>query len=229
MNKNNQEFNATAYGHEWKIRGIETNDAGILSEVFSDKTYDLNYIKHDIKTIVDVGAHIGGFTVKAMQKFNDAKCYSFEPMIGSYELLKKNVGVFGSRVETFNKTISGDRLPVKLEKTMLKFSSGQVNTGSNIFKYEKCDNTYIDNIHIKELQEHIPYIDLLKLDCEGGENSIFENLDFSRVKYIYCELHTYGSLIGNNATLDLLERNGFILLRHNFINDTINDFIAVRG
>lgn len=216
------------YNHEWKVREHSTNDVGILSEVFRDKTYNLNYATDEISTIVDIGGHIGGFTVKALQKFKNAKCFTFEPMQDNFELLNENTKIYRDRSSIFNLAVCGDRVPTSLLRSNLKFEWGQINSGSNIYDYAE-GKTDIPCMHIRELQELTGFIDILKVDCEGGENSIFENIDFTKIKYLFCELHEYGSKIGNDATVDMLLRNGFEILQHNYINSTIQDFIMLRG
>lgn len=205
-----------------------TSDVDIFYEVFKSKDYSFEHVSNaEIKTIVDIGAHIGCFTVKALEHFKSARCISYEPAKENFRYLCANTINYINRCDVINCSVSGDRLPTELESSNLVFENGKINTGSNIFKYEKTDKEVKNNIHIKTIQKEIDYIDILKIDCEGGENSIFENIDFTRIKYIYCELHEYGSLIGNNNTMRLIQQNNFKILYHKRLNDKIQNFIAV--
>lgn len=207
-----------------------TNDIDILYEVFKAEEYSFECIqdKESIKTIVDIGAHIGAFTIKALEHFKNAKCISYEPIKENFRFLCVNTISYLNRSDVYNFSVSGDRLPIGLKCSNLKFDNGKINTGSNIYEYEKSDKQLFNNIHINEVQEKIGYIDILKIDCEGGENSIFENIDFEKVKYIFCELHEYGSLIGNDKTLDIIIEKGFQILYHKYVNDKIQNFIAIK-
>ena len=66
-----------------------------------------------------------------------------------------------------------------------------------VYDYDKSESSLdMDMINIKDLQNEIGDIDLLKIDCEGGEHSIFEQIDFNRIGYLMCEFHTF-ELHGN--------------------------------
>ena len=179
----------------WNLREY-TNDENIIHEVFTDESYDLTYIKENVITVVDIGAHIGSFSVKMKRSYPSCKIWSYELLEENYELFKLNLKEFNN-VVSHNKPVSGDRKPLNIEKDY-----GKLNTGGTILSYGFGENT-LGSIDIREIQKEVPYIDVLKLDCEGGENSIFENLDFTRVNYLYCELHIYSNLIGMDETVEL--------------------------
>lgn len=46
--------------------------------------------KHNVRTIVDVGAHVGSFTVLCHEWWPEAKIVAVEPHPESFELLKRN-------------------------------------------------------------------------------------------------------------------------------------------
>jgi len=202
------------HNHHWKVRE-NTNDIDIINENFVYGFYNLDLIEGDVKTFIDIGAHIGSFTVKLKKKYPDAKGKIYEPMQENYKLLKFNIKNIDG-VESYNTTVSGDRLPGKLKR------KHDFNTGENLFDYTSdCEypNTHINDIVTDE-------VDVLKLDCEGGENSIFENLDFSKVKYIFCELHSCGSIIGNDATVAMIKEKGFKLLHYKKVDEYLSEFVA---
>lgn len=205
------------HGFEWTHRE-NTNDLNIAHEVFNIKMYDLTPFKN-INTIVDIGAHIGSFTVKAKLTYPNAKIYSYEPIAGNFEMLKANTSKFPD-VKIFNTTVSGDRLPGRL------MESNATNTGLNIFEYGK-EPTY-PNTHIKQIQDMVGHIDLLKIDCEGGENSIFENMDFSKVGIIIAELHQYGATKSVIETFQMLEDKGFKALYQIIINGSIAEYVGIK-
>ena len=51
------------------------------------------YLPRQNDIIVDVGAHIGAFSVQAGQRFPQSTVYAIEPSHDSYELLLKNIGL----------------------------------------------------------------------------------------------------------------------------------------
>lgn len=206
-------------GREWVVRD-DTADENIIFEVYTSELYDLDYIEN-VKVVVDVGAHIGGFSVKCAEKFKNSTIYSFEPIWDNFLVLQENVREFPN-IKTYNKCVSGDRIPTELAST------DKHNTGSNIYNYELTDITSVKSIHINELIKMTGMIDLLKLDCEGGENSIFDNLDFNKVRYIVCELHSYGNIIGMDETVEKIKNNGFEILYLIKCNKSIYNLVARR-
>lgn len=67
-----------------------TYDTWILDEIIFRNVYNCpGYeIKND-DTVIDIGAHIGVFTIYAASKAKNGKVFSFEPLKDNYLLLKK--------------------------------------------------------------------------------------------------------------------------------------------
>ncbi|VEN73033.1 hypothetical protein EPICR_100079 [Candidatus Desulfarcum epimagneticum] len=79
----------------------------IYREVF-EKMF---YLKHGITlndgdSVIDIGAHIGLFSILAQQLFKDLKIYAFEPAPPTFELLRINAGLYASNVKLFNHGVS---------------------------------------------------------------------------------------------------------------------------
>ena len=208
----------TQHGIKWEVRE-NTSDGNIIFEVFNIPMYDLSKFKN-VKTCLDIGAHIGSFTVKVKQQFPDCAVWAFEPVEENYLLLVANVKDL-TGITACHNTVSGDRLPGAL---VLKDAK---NTGSNIFEYGTGIPSNI-NTHIKEIQDTLGYIDLLKIDCEGGENSIFENIDFSKIGGIIAELHSYGATKSFEEIFKQLEDAGFKTLHKVVINAKISEYVGIK-
>lgn len=209
------------YETTWYVRE-DTADMAIVDEVYREKVYDFKHIHTtDIKTVLDIGGHIGSFSVKAAQKFPNSTIITCEPVKANFDLLLKNVQDF-KNIQAKHVAVYGGRYPNGV------VSSHATNTGSNILDYTSKNNLVMDSVDINELINSLPTktCDILKIDCEGGENSIFETLDFSKVKYLMCELYIYSNLIGMDETLELIKSKGFEMLHLSKCNASVYNFIA---
>jgi len=153
-------------------------DSYILRDEFSD----CYKIPKDIKTAMDIGAHIGGTTLR-MAKMG-AEVYAYEPDNENYDLLIKNIELNGlqGKVHAFNYGIGEER-----ERTLYIVKE---NTGCSSFS----DN--IERVREREIKQKsktipfekelakIPYCDFLKFDCEGGEYEFIPQLTQERANKI---------------------------------------------
>lgn len=162
-------------------------------------------------TVVDIGAHIGGFAMACKDR-NVARIISYEPDHDNFELLAQNIGdkaLLAQREEFFKneKPVTEIRidLPIIVDTCEIWRCavSGQATMGFGVRHLTDHDfgpmrNTgHVDifggadgtlTFGIEEVLKGLN-VDLLKIDCEGSEWSIFEHGDFSNVKRIVAELH----------------------------------------
>lgn len=160
------------------IKGIFFRDwdndyvGNILQEVFWQKLYlPLVQDKKEL-VIVDVGANIGLFTLWMYPYAK--KIYSVEPSAMHLETLRKMV--------EFNKLENVEIIPVALSNKdgEAEFYHNQNTTAfsltPNAGKKEKVKTVTIGN-----LLKDIPHIDILKVDVEGAEGTLFSHESFDEV------------------------------------------------
>jgi len=198
-----------------------TMDRSVVKEVWLKNIYN----KHGVKvekgdTVIDIGAHIGVFSVYAAELSESGKVYAFEPFIENFralenhKMLNKKDNLF-----IFNKGISNK------DGVQTLHLSADNNTGGHSL-HLKNDSTRTVEIQTTTLaafceKEKITKIDFLKLDCEGAEFEILKASEsvLKLVNKIVMECHPYG-----NETVDgvvkILESNNFIVVREsdNFPN-----------
>jgi len=69
---------------------IEPASAQFANAVFQDE-YQINDLRpHNVRTIVDIGAHVGSFTVLCHHYWPEAKIVAIEPHPDSFDLLQRN-------------------------------------------------------------------------------------------------------------------------------------------
>ena len=163
-----------------------SSDMNIIDEVITGNCYLKHYdIKgHDV--VVDIGAHIGSFSILAASK--GVAVHSFEPVQRTYDLLVKNIELNG--------------LPVKAQRMGVMAQEGErevyirkFNYGGSNFYVPHQDPDWKEMVKVTTLDnicrtEGIDEIDFLKLDCEGAELEILESFsDLRRIKNMALEYH----------------------------------------
>ncbi|MBI3589602.1 MAG: FkbM family methyltransferase [Candidatus Liptonbacteria bacterium] len=148
-------------------------DIHVLKEI---ATYDhygrfLSRLKNNA-VVVDIGAHIGVFSILAAQRIRGAKVFSFEPLPENFSLLKANIDLnaLSDRVFPFQLAVSGRR-----GLRRLHFFSER--TGSSFFPIpgqRQTDQFDVHSLTLADIFEknHISRCDFLKIDCEGSESEI---------------------------------------------------------
>ena len=177
----------TKNGTKIMIR-VDSTDLMALTHVWLIK----EYAKHEIEinktdTVIDVGAHIGLFSLLASQYCTDGKIYAFEPIKENYKILESNVQLNNlSNIKTENCAIS---------KSNSKITIYQSDDESGHSKFIQTDNPI--EVTSKSLNDFFKEKDLkkcnlLKLDCEGSEYEIIEGLEdsnFEKIEKMIIEYH----------------------------------------
>ena len=151
--------------------------AWIVREHLGDEFgYNRFYEPKDGDIIVDIGACLGLYTTLTLQETNVGKCYHVEPLPTNIRALKQNIKtVFGNDK---NHVIVEKAVAAKTGKMHLTADSdwtpclteyaGSADRPEGI---EVDTTTFIDFVKSYE----IGHIDMLKIDCEGGELAILES------------------------------------------------------
>ena len=178
--------------------------------------------------IIDIGAHIGTFSVNAAKKYPQARIFSFEPDELNYDKLIKNIKVNNvQNVVPYHKAVGTTNGTILLYSNNYgnfgTCSSSSITTGPRSIEVPSIT---LENI-FKENQ--IEECDLLKMDCEGGEYDIIlrSNEDvFKKIRTIALEYH----IIEEHKVEDIvsfLKNNGYqILLRENKFNNNFGFIYA---
>lgn len=119
-------------------------------------------------TIIDGGSNIGDYSVLATRFCPDSKLFAFEPVVSTFNLLKKNVLAYKNITPVNAGLYSGN-----IQKEIKIYNS---HTHSSIYEIKGVDYS-VQKTEIIELmkgdlymeQNSIYKIDFLKLDIEGAE------------------------------------------------------------
>jgi FkbM family methyltransferase len=194
----------------------------ILKEVFIEKDYNL--LSGESFVVFDIGMNIGISSLFFGLQNNVKKIYSFEPVVTTYNQALYNLALnttISDKIETFNFGLGGSTRTAKvLYNAQAKGNCGIRRESSLVI--DKEDASEIE-ILIKNVSEILPDLlarhpqvkKVLKIDCEGAEYEILQQLNDSKllaeIDVLLIEWHDKG------ATLleELLVANNFsILSRH---------------
>lgn len=179
-----------------------------LIEEYKRPHFEIN--PNDI--VVDVGAHIGLFTLYASQFCSEGKIYSFEPVKENYELLLENVKSNNlEQVNTFNLAVSNSNSPIKL------FINDD-ESGHSMFS-SSSNSMIVNSISLQKFfdDNKITHCNFLKLDCEGAEYEIIKNLPSSYLEKIDKMVIEYHMADSHPELLIEMKKN---LSDHNFKIET---------
>jgi hypothetical protein len=162
--------------------GVNLTDPGIVyKEIFEDRIYEKFRDVREGDVVVDIGANIGAFTHSILDK-NPEHVYCVEPSNACFDVLFKNTKHNSDVITYINKGFDN------VESDNFKIIK-DIN-----YIYGHTKDTYKTTTFKNFIAKHkIDKIDFMKIDCEGGEYSVFnkENRNYiqNNVKYIAGEWH----------------------------------------
>lgn len=168
------------------ITDREGTASGTIAVVFIRKQYGSVIGK---RTIVEIGANIGTFSVYAATSDPNIRLYSYEPIKANYDVLLKNVASNGckDRVTAYNKGVAS-----RTEKRTFYLASSPEHS------FCKSDapvngTITVDCLSLEDIlrDNSISKVDLLKVNAEGAEYEIlyaasrdcFQKIDEIRMEY----------------------------------------------
>jgi FkbM family methyltransferase len=192
----------------------KTMDRSVLKEVWLKNIYNRHAVKVEKgDTVIDIGGHIGIFSIYAAHRSETGKVYAFEPFKENFNRLQDHKAINQKEnLFVFNKGVAA----TAGKKTL--FLSPDKNTGGHSLhlKNQSERKVEIETINLLAFcdEHNISKIDFMKLDCEGAEFEILQSAEaiLPRVKKIILECHPYGENTANNMVA-LLERNGYMVTR----------------
>lgn len=188
-------------------------EIGTIVNIFIEKEYGTIEDKDQI--IIDIGAHIGIFSIYATQN-KKAKIYAFEPSSKNFKILKRNIKLnkCEENIRAFNEAVTNKRGEVKL----FQGESSVLNSAfltSNFLKKEIVKSTTLEKIFI---DNRLKKVDILKIDCEGSEYDILYSSPIqilNKIKSIRMEYHnlSINKTYNRKKLIKFLLKRGFCLTK----------------
>jgi FkbM family methyltransferase len=192
-------------------------DASTLAEIFLDNCYVRHLTLPPNPTVIDIGGFIGDFSLYAVKRLNACRVIVCEPSPQNWALLLRNIANNGyeDRIEPVNKAITdgGD--------AMMNTDAPEERQ-CMVSAYFPCEQPLraIPGISLEQLLRDyaVERVDLLKIDCEGGEYAILESTSaqvFSCIRNIVFEYHEIDGVWAKlESVKQRLRREGFALHIH---------------
>jgi len=162
--------------------------------------------------VIDCGAHIGAFTLQAVNELAPALCIAIEPVPANFELLRKNVDSAGvvDRVELVAVALwdSETRLTLRGNRS----ESGSHSALPEMIRHlpdSRSERTSVRATSLDALLDELGLagqrISLIKLDVEGAEERVLQGArrTLARTEAVVGELH--GEVVSRATLEDLLD------------------------
>jgi FkbM family methyltransferase len=133
---------------------------------------------------------------------------AFEPVTPVFEIAMKNINLnpeLAKKITLVNKGVSDKKETIKIKYDWLGDGGASNFIEDGLYQAE-AETLTIEDI-ISEFNIYNPY--LLKMDCEGCEDSIIFNSDLSMFEKIIFEYHTCFTGTQSNKLISKLENDGF--------------------
>jgi FkbM family methyltransferase len=159
--------------------------------------------------VIDIGAHVGTFSIYLAKRFPDIRIYAFEPVPETYAYLCRNLELNGvTNVEAYNLAVTRDgrKLP------MIAHPSNTGGATTNLRDLQLADHKHyeVESVTLEDIfRDHaIDRCRLLKIDCEGSEYEILLHTPlWSRIDYLSGEFHMNAHLAAQGYSIDELARH----------------------
>ena len=190
---------------------VNTSDILVVWEIWKAKIYDDP--KFPIRTgdvVVDLGAHIGGFSVRAAQRAAPGKVYAYEASRSNFDMLAENRSLNGlENLHAHHAAVSEKRGEMEFFLPGDNGALGSLLQDANSPREKVRAMTLADILS----ENNIERVDCLKMDIEGAEYGILANCSretLERIRYIVMEYHEFMDDSRDHRELvRLLESHGF--------------------
>jgi FkbM family methyltransferase len=136
-----------------------------IEKIFEGE-YDIPY-ENPNPVILDIGGNVGGFCLWANKRWANSKIYSYEPIKNNFNLLKENTK------DINNIVISNVAIGSKEENKKMYYGAHNVGECSFQHGLEQIEDGEYVSVMPANL---LPKADIVKIDTEGAEIEILENM-----------------------------------------------------
>jgi len=161
--------------------------------------------------IIDVGAHIGTFSILAAIRFPESRVFSIEASRQSFEILQKNIASNHLPVKAFHNALYDKSALIRLFHNTVSGNWGHSVTKEFSGSYEEVRALSFEEFVVKN---GIQFIDLIKFNCEGAEFNILLNTPEAVIRKIGLAIVLYHEDLAmdqyrGDDLKALFERNSF--------------------
>ena len=189
-------------GFKWTTRGLKDGH-------YAYKEYEpylRSYLLSGGHVFVDVGAHVGTWTVRASRVFD--KVVAFEPTVETVRVLEKNLNLNSVTNVTVENVALGDGEGWGVMHKFFSISGGGNTLLARHPSFPNRTGEYVNKTDIRKLDSYNLSPDVIKIDTEGYELRVLEGAKktLESTGKVVVEIHAEENL--GRAT-SLLEENRF--------------------
>lgn len=212
-------------GHFKEIKFLNRNEHNFsyeFHEICINDCYRLRSFKKlnkKIETVVDIGANQSLFMIAARRAFPKASIFGYEPNKEIETILTPNS-------EKLNAQVYYEAVTKEDCKVELVFGETDLNT-----RTKKCTSGKLVGTSLKKVIERAGgKIDLLKIDCEGGEWELFQDeASWQKVNALTMEYHLWAKEESSyNDIESILRKLNFKILFHKAFTASFGIVAAVK-
>lgn len=206
MNKNIQ-LNFHNQKIQFNYRGDD--DITVIEEFFVDKMYRSteSIIIQTTNPVLDIGAHIGCFSIYARKLNPHSPILVIEPEPNNFSLLKENL-----KLNHCNSIITKQMALVGTDKKIIElYLNEDSHNHSTFYKTEKSISVPATTLEEIINKNKLDKIGILKIDIEGEEFSVIKNLKLDTWNIIETIILEYHDFRGNdhNDLTNIIRSKGF--------------------
>ncbi len=200
------------FGGDTKMKmRVNTYDRLAVHEVWEVEEYkDDNFIINPADVIIDIGAHIGSFSVWAARQAPNGRVYAFEPNDENFFFLEENKKLNDlTNLSTYKFAVA------EKEGEASFFNSDHLSMSHSFFETGVENSMTVRTMSLAGILQanKIDHVDYLKIDAEGAEYLILLNTPpevLNKVDKILLEYHDYlDHGYHYSDIMKYLEDNGF--------------------
>lgn len=205
----------------------------------NDELEMFNKIINNNYVLLDIGSHLGWYSIHLAKQFKRAKIYAFEPVLSTYSLLEKNISMNQlENIYPFNFGFSDNQ---RLTRFFYSEIGSAVASERDIFQMQtletvECNLKKLDDFVV---EKELIAIDFIKLDVEGAEFLVIQGGQIAIKKFLpilfleivenWCNNFNYSS----SELIDFLVclgykmfeiKSGFIQSADTICSDKIDNF-----
>jgi FkbM family methyltransferase len=184
----------------------------LIEEVWIDERYLPGDFKPPCKTVVDVGANVGVFTIWAARRLGARRILAIEPAPDTARQLRENLRRNGVRAEVLQAAVGGASGERILYRRGAPGRDTLFSTDNYASRFEALAPVRVLTLDEVVSSLQVKSCDLLKLDCEGAEYEILEassEATLAKVRHLVAEYHVGLNELGPEQLRRILERRGF--------------------
>jgi FkbM family methyltransferase len=165
---------------------------------------------------MDIGAHVGAFTLFAAGRATQARIIAVEPEQGNFALLKRNIEMNG-----FTGRIAAENIGIGSGEDSPLYDASGEHRSEPVALGSSGEPLLIHTVTLAALLEKysVARLDLLRLDCEGAEYDALYSLSDDTLRRIRCiamEYHhvTLNPAYRSDTLIAFLTSKSFRVIQH---------------